>query len=179
MPQSNIEQKIRGHLANVQAYTPVDPPELLAQQAGIPESEIIKLNGNENPYGPSPAAADAVANVPLHIYPDPLTPPHDFGQARYVREDMLAPYEFVMEDQRFKGFKERGKIKPLADAETADRILDDVRDSNPAADEEESKAIRDARIDGKDADQRAYDSASAGSQSRPKCILGLFIITMF
>ena len=72
MPQSNIEQKIRGHLANVQAYTPVDPPELLAQQAGIPESEIIKLNGNENPYGPSPAAADAVANVPLHIYPDPL-----------------------------------------------------------------------------------------------------------
>jgi histidinol-phosphate aminotransferase len=72
MAESNIEQKIKSHLANVQTYTPVDPPELLAQKAGIPESEILKLNGNENPYGPSPAAIEAVSKAPLHIYPDPL-----------------------------------------------------------------------------------------------------------
>jgi histidinol-phosphate aminotransferase len=72
MADSNIEQKIKPHLANVQTYTPVDPPELLAKKAGIPESEILKLNGNENPYGPSPAAIEAVSKAPLHIYPDPL-----------------------------------------------------------------------------------------------------------
>ena len=72
MAKFDIEQKIRSHLANVQTYTPVDPPELLAKKAGIPESEILKLNGNENPYGPSPAAIEAVAKAPLHIYPDPL-----------------------------------------------------------------------------------------------------------
>ena len=63
---------IRSHLADLQTYEPVDPPEVLAQQAGIPEDEIIKLNGNENPYGPSPMAVEAVAKAPLHVYPDPL-----------------------------------------------------------------------------------------------------------
>lgn len=72
MAPSNIEQKIRSHLANVQTYSAVDPPELLAQRAGIPEADIVKLNGNENPYGPSPEAVKAVAQAPLHIYPDPL-----------------------------------------------------------------------------------------------------------
>lgn len=69
---SKITQKIRSHLSNIQPYSPVDPPEVLAQRAGIAESEIIKLNGNENPYGPSPSAVEAVAKTPLHIYPDPL-----------------------------------------------------------------------------------------------------------
>lgn len=68
----DVDKLIRPHLASVQAYDPVDPPELLAKQAGIPEDQIVKLNGNENPYGGSPKAIEAVANTPLHIYPDPL-----------------------------------------------------------------------------------------------------------
>ncbi|MDA0770704.1 MAG: histidinol-phosphate transaminase [SAR202 cluster bacterium Casp-Chloro-G4] len=68
----DIDKFIRPHLAKVQTYDPVDPPELLAKQAGIPEDQIVKLNGNENPYGGSPKAIAAVANTPLHIYPDPL-----------------------------------------------------------------------------------------------------------
>lgn len=68
----DIDKLIRPHLADVQTYDPVDPPELLAQQAGIPPEQIVKLNGNENPYGSSPKAARAVADTPLHIYPDPL-----------------------------------------------------------------------------------------------------------
>lgn len=69
---SNLEKLIRQHLVNVQTYDPVDPPEMLAKRARIPEDQIVKLNGNENPYGASPKAAEAVAKTSLHIYPDPL-----------------------------------------------------------------------------------------------------------
>ena len=72
MTTVDIENLIRPHLINVKTYDPVDPPELLAEKAGIPPEKIIKLNGNENPYGASPKAVEAVANTPLHIYPDPL-----------------------------------------------------------------------------------------------------------
>lgn len=67
-----IKRLIRPHLVNIQTYDAVDPPELIAQRAGIPLDKIIKLNGNENPYGGSPKVAEAVANAPVHIYPDPL-----------------------------------------------------------------------------------------------------------
>ena len=66
-----ISDLIRPHLIDVQTYQPVDPPEVLAKRAGIPEEQVVKLNGNENPYGPSPSVAEAVARAPLHIYPDP------------------------------------------------------------------------------------------------------------
>ena len=72
MARVDTSQLIRRHLADVQTYEPIDPPEVLARQAGIPEDEIIKLNGNENPYGPSPKAVGAVAKAPMHVYPDPL-----------------------------------------------------------------------------------------------------------
>jgi len=72
MKTVDIDKLIRPHLVDIKSYDPVDPPELLAEQAGIPLDQIIKLNGNENPYGGSPKAAKAVANTPLHIYPDPL-----------------------------------------------------------------------------------------------------------
>ena len=67
----DISKLVRPHLASVETYTPVDPPELLAKRAGIPEDQVIKLNGNENPYGASPKAVAAVANAALHVYPDP------------------------------------------------------------------------------------------------------------
>ena len=68
----DMEKLIRPHLVDIKTYEPVDPPELLAEQSGIPADKIVKLNGNENPYGASPRAIEAVANTPLHIYPDPL-----------------------------------------------------------------------------------------------------------
>ena len=67
---TSIAELIRPHLANIKTYEPVDPPELLAQRAGIPEDKIIKLNGNENPFGGSPKASEALAKMPLHVYPD-------------------------------------------------------------------------------------------------------------
>ena len=68
----DVEKLIRPHLTDIQTYDPVDPPELLAKRAGIAPDKVVKLNGNENPYGGSPKAVAAVANTPLHIYPDPL-----------------------------------------------------------------------------------------------------------
>ena len=72
MPSVDIEKLIRPHLVNIQSFSPVDPPEILAQRAGIALDKVVKLNGNENPYGGSPKAAEAMARAPLHIYPDPL-----------------------------------------------------------------------------------------------------------
>ena len=36
-----------------------------------PSLGIVKLNGNENPYGCSPLVMEAILKVPMHIYPDP------------------------------------------------------------------------------------------------------------
>ena len=68
----SMDDLVRPHLVDVKTYEPIDPPELLAKRAGIPEDRIIKMNGNENPFGSSPMATEAVANAPLHVYPDPL-----------------------------------------------------------------------------------------------------------
>ena len=72
MPTKRAKDLIRPHLASVRPYQPVDPPEVLAERAGIPRESVVKLNGNENPYGPSPKALEAVSNAELHIYPDPF-----------------------------------------------------------------------------------------------------------
>lgn len=68
----SIEDLIKPHLRNVTSYDPVDPPEMLAEKAGIPIDQIIKLNGNENPYGPSGKVSEVVSNSAVHVYPDPL-----------------------------------------------------------------------------------------------------------
>jgi len=73
MPKRHdIRSLMRPHLLGIQSYEGVDPPELLAQRAGIPVERIVKLNGNENPYGPSPKVVQALAEyTAYHIYPDP------------------------------------------------------------------------------------------------------------
>ena len=54
------------------AYEPVEPLDVLARRLGIPEERIVKLDGNENPYGSSPKVGEALARFPhYHIYPDP------------------------------------------------------------------------------------------------------------
>ena len=59
-------------LAGLEEYTPIQPFEVLSRRLGIPPSEIVKLDANENPYGPHPAVAQALAEYAYyHIYPDP------------------------------------------------------------------------------------------------------------
>ncbi len=57
----------------LEPYSPIEPVDVLSARLGIPEHKLIKLDGNENPYGPSPKAREAIASFPwYHIYPDPL-----------------------------------------------------------------------------------------------------------
>lgn len=53
-------------------YTPIEPFEVLSARLGLPVENIIKLDANENPYGPSPLVRQALADLAFpHIYPDP------------------------------------------------------------------------------------------------------------
>ena len=52
-PKNSILPLIRPHLKQIIPYEAVDPPEALAIKAGIAEKDIVKLNANENPFGPS------------------------------------------------------------------------------------------------------------------------------
>lgn len=63
---------IRPDVFEMAAYTPIVPFEVLSQRLGIPAEEIVKVDANENPYGPSPRVAQTLARYPYyHIYPDP------------------------------------------------------------------------------------------------------------
>jgi histidinol-phosphate aminotransferase len=68
----NIEKLIRPELVTMKGYVPIEPTEVLSQRAGLPSSKVIKLDGNENPYGCSPKVYQALANYRYyHNYPDP------------------------------------------------------------------------------------------------------------
>lgn len=67
-----VQSLLRPEIADLEAYTPIQPFEVLSARLGIPAEEIVKLDANENPYGPLPAVAEALAEYPFyHIYPDP------------------------------------------------------------------------------------------------------------
>ena len=60
------------HIADMEPYTPIEPFEVLSARLGRSPAQIVKLDANENPYGPHPAVREALAAYPFpHIYPDP------------------------------------------------------------------------------------------------------------
>ncbi len=60
------------HIQSLETYEGVDSMEVMAERAGIPPEKIIRLNGNENPYGPSPKVAAALGDYQnYNYYPDP------------------------------------------------------------------------------------------------------------
>jgi histidinol-phosphate aminotransferase len=68
----NITQLLRPHILTLQPYTPIVPFEVLSARLGRAPRDILKLDANENPYGPSPRALAALADLEFaHIYPDP------------------------------------------------------------------------------------------------------------
>jgi len=67
-----VSRLIRPDVFEMDAYTPIVPFEVLCAQLGLPADQIVKVDANENPYGPSPKVAQALASYPYyHIYPDP------------------------------------------------------------------------------------------------------------
>lgn len=68
----DIKKLIRPELITMKSYTPVEPTEVLSQRAELPSDKVVKLDGNENPYGCSPKVYQALATYPYyHNYPDP------------------------------------------------------------------------------------------------------------
>ncbi len=66
------EQLLRSDIRSMEPYTPIVPFEVLSRRLGRRPEEIVKLDANENPYGPSPLVKERLAQYPFyHIYPDP------------------------------------------------------------------------------------------------------------
>jgi len=69
---SLIAALVRPHIAGLEDYTPTTSLEAFSARLGIPVERLVKLDANENPYGPSPKALEALAKgANYHIYPDP------------------------------------------------------------------------------------------------------------
>ena len=76
--------RIRRDIAAMSAYTPTTSLEVFARRLGQSAEALIKLDANENPFGPSPRVHEALAQLAgAHIYPDPAS-----GQLR----SLLAGY---------------------------------------------------------------------------------------
>jgi histidinol-phosphate aminotransferase len=87
LTEKAISQLLRPDVATMEPYTPILPFEVLSEQLGYAPEEIVKLDANENPYGPSPRVRQALAAMPYpHIYPDP--------ESRHLRR-ALADYAGV------------------------------------------------------------------------------------
>jgi histidinol-phosphate aminotransferase len=77
--------RVREHLLDIDAYAPIEPPEVVARELGIPPDQIVKLDANENPYGPSPKVQAALADFAgYQYYPDPEQRAVREAVARYV-----------------------------------------------------------------------------------------------
>lgn len=63
---------IRLHLKKLAPYQSILPFEVLSAHLGRKPEEIIKLDANENPYGPPPEVAEALGTLKFpYVYPDP------------------------------------------------------------------------------------------------------------
>jgi histidinol-phosphate aminotransferase len=87
----DIQSLIQPHVRDLQPYSPPDW-EALAARAGTRPDRLVRLDANENPYGPSPRVAEALAQFDAYgAYPDyrALTE----AVARYAR---VAPDNIVL-----------------------------------------------------------------------------------
>jgi histidinol-phosphate aminotransferase len=86
---------IKQHILDLPPYQPVYPLNVLAEELGYQTSELVKLDANENPYGPIPEVFNELANLDtVHIYPDP--------ESRQIKS-LLANYHNVHPDSILVG----------------------------------------------------------------------------
>jgi histidinol-phosphate aminotransferase len=84
----DIRSLIRRHLLEMPGYEPVEPIDVMAKRLGLSPEQISKLDGNENPYGPSPKVAERLSKFEhYHIYPDPAQRAVRAAIADYVGVD--------------------------------------------------------------------------------------------
>ncbi len=62
---------VRRVVRELSGYRPVESLESVARETGLPLDSLIKLDANENPYGPSPRVLDVLTRPDhYHLYPD-------------------------------------------------------------------------------------------------------------
>ncbi len=84
---------VRPVIAGIQPYVPAENPELLAERLGWPVEKLVKLDANENVYGPSPRVQAALGQYArYHIYPDP----EQVATRRAVATYLGVPPEWVL-----------------------------------------------------------------------------------
>ena len=84
----DLTKLVRPEIAEMGAYTPILPYDVLSKRLGRSPEDIIKLDANENPYGPSPHIYEALANERhYHIYPDPDSNMLREALSRYLKVD--------------------------------------------------------------------------------------------
>lgn len=80
----------RPHIRSMPAYQAVEPYDVLAARYGFRPEEVLKLDANENPYGPLPQVREALACLQaIHSYPDP--------ESRRLREALAQTFHLPME----------------------------------------------------------------------------------
>ncbi len=89
----DIASLLRPDVATMEPYTPILPFDVLSEQLGYAPEELVKLDANENPYGPSPRVREALAAMPYpHVYPDP--------ESRHLRRALASyaglPMEYLL-----------------------------------------------------------------------------------
>lgn len=72
MGRSDYSHLLLPHISGMESYSPIVPFEVLSRELGRRPEDIVKLDANENLYGPLPAVRQALERYPFfHIYPDP------------------------------------------------------------------------------------------------------------
>jgi histidinol-phosphate aminotransferase len=85
---SDLINRIQPHLLAAPPYVPVEPPDEVAQRIGVAPDQIVKLDANENPYGPSPKVAEVLTKAQtIHVYPDPEQRKVRAALGRYIGYD--------------------------------------------------------------------------------------------
>ncbi len=65
-------RRVRPTVSRFEAYRPIEPVDILARRLGIAEDQVVKLDANENPYGPVPGVLRLLERPHLVAqYPDP------------------------------------------------------------------------------------------------------------
>jgi histidinol-phosphate aminotransferase len=86
---TNTLEFIRQHIQEMPPYEPILPFDVLSEELGIPVEQLVKLDANENPFGPLLEVKEALGRLDtLHIYPDP--------ESRQIRK-LLAEHHQVEE----------------------------------------------------------------------------------
>ena len=69
---SHWKELLLDHIKAIETYQGVESPDTIAAKTGINIDDIIKLNGNENPYGFSAMVKTYLGNYDnYNLYPDP------------------------------------------------------------------------------------------------------------